>query len=69
MISKNILINHLNSSWFLKESCELLSTKNNDYYKKTTAALCNIVQRAKKVRIPKGKMVGEEGFEPPTNGV
>ena len=36
---------------------------------KSENGLCNILQRAKKVRIPLGKMVGEEGFEPPTNGV
>ena len=36
---------------------------------KSENGLCNILQRAKKMRFPVGKMVGEEGFEPPTNGV
>ena len=36
---------------------------------KTPNRTGNIGQRPKKMRFPVGKMVGEEGFEPPTNGV
>ena len=50
---------------------------NNDFQGATLLrggrknANSNVQQRAlgEKVRISKGKMVGEEGFEPPTNGV